>query len=223
MANGPARIVIPVYQEVDMLDVCGPFEMFRWAGFKVDLVAENPGEVAFSVNNDDTHPINAPFTFNVPNGIGAAAPCDALWVPGGRPDSLARIIGEPESPFLSYLRDQAGQSRYVCSVCEGALLLAAAGLLDGYTVTTHWAFVPYLLQHYPNVSLADGHPRFHLDRDRLTGGGISSGLDEALELITLLAGTPAAESVQQTTQYYPDPPVSSAIPNLIKSPMPTPP
>ena len=222
MAGGAIRIVIPVYQEVDMLDVCGPYEMFRWAGFRVDLVAEVPGPVCFSVNNDDTHPVNDPFTFNAPNGLGPAEPCDALWVPGGPPDSLARIIGEPHGPYLSFLRAQADQSRYVCSVCEGALLLAAAGLLDGYTATTHWAFIPYLLQHYPNVSVADGHPRFQLDRDRLTGGGISSGLDEALELIALLAGTEAAQGVQQTTQYYPDPPVSSAIPNRITSPMPNP-
>jgi cyclohexyl-isocyanide hydratase len=222
MGNGPVRIVIPVYRDVDMLDVCGPYEMFRWAGFKVDLVAEVPGEVCFNVNNDDTHPINDPFTFNVPNGLGPAEPCDALWVPGGRPDSLARIMRDPDGPYLGFLRAQAGQSRYVCSVCEGALLLAAAGLLDGYTVTTHWAFIPYLLQYYPNVTIADGHPRFQLDRDRLTGGGISSGLDEALELIELLAGTQAAQGVQQTTQYYPEPPVSSAIPNRITSPMPNP-
>jgi len=68
--------------------------------------------------------------------------------------------------------------------------------------------------------VADGHPRFVVDRNRLTGGGISSGLDESLKLIELLSGTEAAQGVQQTTQYYPDPPVSSDIPNVIKSPMP---
>jgi len=221
MAGAAARIVIPVYPDVDMLDVCGPFEMFRWAGFKVDLVAEVPGEIAFNVNNDDSNPINAPFTFNVPDGLGDAQPCDGLWVPGGRPDSLSTIIADAGGPYLSFLKAQAGQSRFVCSVCEGALLLAAAGLLDHYTVTTHWAFIPWLLQHYPDVVVADGHPRFQLDRDRLTGGGISSGLDEALKLIELLTDTATAEGVQQVTQYYPDPPVTSAIPNRITSPMPS--
>ena len=87
-------------------------------------------------------------------------------------------------------------SRYVCSVCEGALLLAAANQLDGYTVTTHWAFIPYLMEHHPEVKIADGHPRFVLDRNRLTGGGISSGLDEALKLIELLTDTATARRVQ---------------------------
>ena len=116
-----------------------------------------------------------------------------------------------------------GKDRYVCSVCEGALLLAAAGLLDGYQVTTHWAFIPYLLEHYPRVKIADGHPRFCFDRDRLTGGGVSAGLDEALKLIELLTDTATARYVQQYTQYYPDPPVASQIPNQITAPMPAPP
>ncbi|MDB5691975.1 MAG: transcriptional regulator [Alphaproteobacteria bacterium] len=204
------KIVMPVYEDVDMLDICGPYEMFRWAGFDVDLVAEAPGQVRF----------NRGFTFDVADGLGAALSCDALWVPGGNPASLSRIIHDHERTFLDFLVRQAAVSRYVCSVCEGALLLAAAGLLDGFTATTHWAFIPYLIENYPKVAIADGHPRFHLDGDRLTGGGISSGLDEALKLIALLAGRGAAEGVQQNTQYYPDPPVASLIPNAIKSPMP---
>jgi transcriptional regulator GlxA family with amidase domain len=205
------RIVMPVYKHVEMLDVCGPHEMLRWApGLHVDLVAEKPGLVAF----------NRGFLFQVLHGLGPAKPCDALWVPGGNPKSLSRIIHDPKQTYIEFLRRQAAASRYICSVCEGALLLAAAGLLDGYRVTTHWAFIPYLMDNYPKVTVADGHPRFVLDRNRLTGGGISSGLDEGLKLIELLTDTATAESVQKTTQYYPDPPVSSEIPNTITSPMP---
>jgi transcriptional regulator GlxA family with amidase domain len=209
--SGETRIVIPVYQDVDMLDVCGPCEMFRWApNIRVDLLAEAPGQVSF----------NGSFSFNAPDGLGSPTPCDALWVPGGRPDALYRIINDPAQTYLRFLVDQAALSRYVCSVCEGALLLAAAGLLDGHEATTHWAFIPYLLENYPKVKVAAGHPRFHLDRNRLTGGGISSGLDEALKLIELLTDAATAESVQQSTQYYPDPPVKSEIPNKLGSPMP---
>ncbi|MEA3002675.1 MAG: hypothetical protein QOH81_1463 [Sphingomonadales bacterium] len=211
------KIVMPVYEDVDMLDVCGPYEMFRWAGIDVQLVAEAPGAIGF---NQGRAPNVQSFTFNVVEGLGEAMPCDALWVPGGNPASLSRIIHDGHRTFLDFLIRQAAASRYVCSVCEGALLLAAAGLLDGFTATTHWAFIPYLIEHYPKVAIADGHPRFHLDGDRLTGGGISSGLDEALKLIELLAGREAAEGVQQNTQYYPDPPVASSIPNIIESPMP---
>ncbi len=204
------RIVMPVYEGVDLLDVCGPSEMFSWAGIEVVLLAEVPGTVTF----------NNGFRFEVAAGLDTVEPCDALWVPGGDPNALSRIIHDQDGPYVTFLKAQAAQSKYVCSVCEGALLLAGAGLLDGYTVTTHWAFIPYLLQNYPKVTVANGHPRFQLDRDRLTGGGISSGLDEALELIRLLGGTSLAQSVQQTTQYYPRPPVTSDIPNTITSPMP---
>jgi len=204
------RILIPVYQKFDLLDVCGPSEMFSWAGYTVDLVAEVPGKVV--ANNG--------FVFDVPNGLPAqGTPYDALWVPGGAPDQLTRIINDPQKRYLSFIARQAAQSTWVCSVCEGALLAAAAGLLDGYNATTHWAFIPYLIQNNPKVTVADGHPRFVVDRNRLTGGGISSGLDEALQLITLLSGESAAQGVQQTTQYYPDPPVSSEIPNVITTPM----
>jgi transcriptional regulator GlxA family with amidase domain len=212
--RAPVRIVIPVYDQVDMLDVCGPCEMFHWANFQVDVVAEKPGEIRF----------NSGLVFQVSAGLGSPAPADALWVPGGEPGVLARIIAEgEESAYLKFLKDQAAHSQWVCSVCEGALLLAAARLLDGFHVTTHWAFIPYLIAYHPLVLVADGHPRFVIDRDRMTGGGISSGLDEALKLIELLAGGETAISVQQTTQYYPEPPVASAIPNVIETDMMPPP
>ena len=204
------RIVIPVYDQVDMLDVCGPCEMFHWAKFQVDLVAEKPGQVRF----------NSGLILQVAAGLDPPGPADAVWVPGGEPEALAGIIDKGEgSAYLDFLKRQAAQSRWVCSVCEGALLLAAAGLLDGFRATTHWAFIPYLMTYHPNVQIADGHPRFVIDRDRITGGGISSGLDEALKLIELLGGRETAISVQQTTQYYPEPPVASAIPNVITTPM----
>jgi len=76
-------------------------------------------------------------------------------------------------------------------------------------VTTHWAFIPCLKKF--NVKVAEGFPRFVLDGNRLTGGGISSGLDEAFKLVELLAGYEAAQAVQRTTQYYPCPPVASTI------------
>ena len=138
--------------------------MFHWAKFQVDLVAEKPGEVRF----------NSSLVFQVVAGLRSPEPADALWVPGGEPGSLARIIAAGEkSAYLDFLEHQAAQSRWICSVCEGALLLAAARLLDGFRVTTHWAFIPYLLAYHPDVLVADGHPRFVIDRDRITGGGIS--------------------------------------------------
>ncbi|MDQ0466208.1 cyclohexyl-isocyanide hydratase [Caulobacter ginsengisoli] len=202
-------IGIPVYEGVDVLDVTGPFEMFHWAGYDIEIVAQKRGPVV----------CNGGLVIHA-EAFGKAGAWDVLWTPGGNPQALNRMIGKAGTAYRRFLNQKATDARYVCSVCEGALILAAAGLLDGFTVTTHWAFIPCLLQSYPKITVADGHPRFVLDGNRLTGGGISSGLDEALELIKLLSGEAAAVQVQQTTQYYPDPPVSSQIPNTISCPLP---
>jgi transcriptional regulator GlxA family with amidase domain len=198
------NIAIPVYDDVDMLDVAGPYEMFAWADFAVDLLAERPGLLKFRNG----------FCFEAKKGFADAGSYDALWVPGGDPAALARLMGDTSTDrtYLDFLIRQSEQTPWVCSVCEGALLLAAAGLLDGYEMTTHWAFVNCIKQRFPKVILVEGHPRYHVDRNRLTGGGISSGLDEALKLIELLLGTDKAKYVQQMTQYYPCPPVASVIP-----------
>jgi transcriptional regulator GlxA family with amidase domain len=203
-------IAMPVYDCVDMLDVTGPYEMFGWADIAVDLLAEKPCMLKFRNG----------FRFEVTKGFKDAGRYDAIWVPGGHPDALARLMSEPERTYLDFLIEQAAQTPIVASVCEGAMLLAAAGLLDGYEATTHWAFIPCFKEFFPEVKVVGGHPRFHLDRDRLTGGGISSGLDEALKLIELLKGTDKAKSVQQMTQYYPCPPVGSVIPDGSTCPLP---
>ncbi len=194
-------IGIPVYDGVDLLDFSGPLEMFHWAGFEIDVLAEHPG----------LKTSGSRLTFSVPTGFAQARTYDAIWVPGGEPDALAGMIDDPARTYLDFLSAQATRVRMMCSVCDGAMLLAAAGLLDGYQATSHWAFLS-CFQRFPRVIAAPGHPRFVHDRDRLTAGGVASGLDAALKLIELLGGTELAQKVQQDTQYYPDPPVSSTIP-----------
>jgi len=203
-------IGMPVYDDVEMIDVTGPYDMFRWAGIEVELVTEKPGLVRFRNG----------FCFEVTKSLRQARRWDAIWVPGGDVTALKRLMGD--TVFLDFLRRQSARAKYVASVCEGAMLLAAAKLLDGYTATTHWAFLPCFPERFPKVKVADGHPRFVLDRNRLTGGGISSGLDEALKLIELLLGTAAAQGVQQSVQYYPQPPVTSDIPNTVACPLDVP-
>jgi transcriptional regulator GlxA family with amidase domain len=202
-------IGIPVYDGVDMLDVTGPYEMFSWAGLDVLLVAPEAGPIA----------CRGGLVIQVAKAFADAPAFDVIWVPGGDPDALARLMGDPDRVYLDFLVKHAAAVKYVASVCEGALLLAAAGLLDDYQATTHWAFTQCLTWRFPKVKVVEGHPRYCLDRDRLTGGGISSGLDEALELIQLLLGTAVAQSVQQTTQYYPRPPVTSEIPDTPPCPV----
>jgi cyclohexyl-isocyanide hydratase len=195
-------IGVPVYDGVDLLDMTGPFEMFHWAGFEIDLLAEAPG----------LKTSGSRFAFSAPRSFAEARAYDAIWVPGGEPDALAHLIGDPKRTYLDFLASQATRVPMMCSVCDGAMLLAAAGLLDGYRATTHWAFLSCFPQRFPKVIVVPGHPRFVHDRNRLTAGGVASGLDAALKLIELLGDTALAQKVQQDTQYYPDPPVSSVIP-----------
>lgn len=197
--SGKLVVGMPVYDAVDMLDVTGPFEMFRWAEIEVELVAAKKG----------MHRFRNGFRFEVMKSFAKASRYDVLWVPGGDPAALNVLM--KDKTYLGFLRAKAAETPLVASVCEGALLLAAAGLLDGYEATTHWAFIP-CLKRFREVKVVEGHPRYHLDRDRLTGGGISSGLDETLKLIEMLKGTEAARAVQLSTQYFPCPPVSGTIP-----------
>jgi transcriptional regulator GlxA family with amidase domain len=199
------KLGIPVYEGVNLLDVSGPLEMFYWASqdnkLETVLVSLDGGAVT-SING---------VRFEAHASFAQTPALDVLWVPGGNPDALVLIMKNPDSPYLQYLRQIAAGAKWVCSVCEGALLLARAGLLDGHAATTHWAFVE-CLQRFPAIQVDITHKRFIVSGNRLTGGGISSGLDEALKLISLMFGEDSAKDVQVSTQYFPQPPVMGVIP-----------
>lgn len=200
------QLGIPVYDGVNLLDVAGPLEMFSWVDKKKGLET-----VLLSIDGRPVTSLNG-VRFDAQASFAATPTLDILWVPGGAPDALGTIMSDPASPYLAYLRQVAAKAKWVCSVCEGALLLARAGLLDGHKATTHWAFVD-CLRRFPAVKVARGHPRFVESGNRLTGGGISSGLDEALHLIARLFNDKTATEVQVTTQYFPVPPVTGKIPS----------
>src|ERR1043166_352389 len=194
------KLGIPVYPGVNMLDVMGPLEMFFWAGKRKDLqtvLISEEGEPVTAMNK---------VRFEVQASYGDAPTLDVVWVPGGDPEALAPMMRDPDGPYFNYLRQGAADAKWVCSVCEGALLLGRAGLLARHTVTTHWAFVA-CMERFPEVTVDKTNPRFVVSGNRLTGGGISSGLDESLKLISLLFDDDTAKRVQVTTQYFPKPPV----------------
>jgi len=197
-------IGIPVFPNVDLLDVAGPYEMFNWTPGNVVqavIISEDGGPVT-SVNG---------VTFEAHYSFENAPPLDVLWVPGGPVEVMNGLMTAQPPIYLNYLMQVALKASWVCSVCEGALLLAKTGLLDGHQATTHWAVINCLKQ-FKTVEVAPGNPRFVQSGNRLTGGGISSGLDEALRLIEILAGTASAMTVQSITQYFPVPPVQGSIP-----------
>jgi transcriptional regulator GlxA family with amidase domain len=201
-------IGIPIYDKVDLLDVAAPAEIFDsmrtnapQLGVEVCLIAESAKDVV----------TKAGVTIKPDKCFHEVPHVDVLWVPGGDPSALKILMHDPKRTYLDFLITRAANAQWVTSVCEGALLLAQAGLLDGYLATTHWAFIPCLKQ-FKAIKVAEGYPRFVVDRNRVTGGGISSGLDESLKMVELLAGYSVAQQVQQFTQYYPAPPVASTIP-----------
>lgn len=199
------KLGIPVYEGVDLLDVAGPYEMFKWVDPDKKLetiIVSADGE---SVTTRDG------FSFEAHSSFAETPALDVLWVPGGDPEVLGEMMSDPDCDYLVYLRQVAAKAKWVCSVCEGALLLARAGLLDGHKATTHWAFVE-CLKRFPAINVDTTNQRFIVSGNRLTGGGISSGLDEALKLITLLFDEKTATAVQVTTQYFPAPPVCGSIP-----------
>ena len=202
-------IGIPIYPKVDLLDVAAPVEIF-------DSMKDNAPQLeveTYLIAEDDCEVVTRSGVALQPHKCFDEVPhLDLLWVPGGNVSALKKLMHDPKRTYLDFLVTRAANARYVTSVCEGALLLAHAGLLDGYLATTHWAFIPCLKQ-YKAIKVAEGYPRFVVDRNRVTGGGISSGLDEALKIVELLAGYDVAQQVQQFTQYYPCPPVASVIPD----------
>jgi len=113
---------------------------------------------------------------------------------------------------LSFLLKQASGARLIASGCVGSILLASAGLLDGFTATTHWAFQTVLAE-FPNVLLAPGYPRYVIDANRITGGGISSGLDESMAISAILLGDNSARRAQLAMQYAPHPPFHDGDPS----------
>lgn len=201
------KLGIPVYEGVNLLDVTGPIEMFTWVpankGLEYYIISED-GAPVMTVNG---------VRFDAHASFSEMPELDVLWVPGGKPSRLAEIMSDPESAYLAYLNQVAENADWVCSVCEGALLAAQAGLLDGHKVTTHWAFVNCLSSdRFPDIEVVPGTPRYVVSGNRLTGGGISSALDESLKLIELLFGTDTALGVQRITQYFPNPPVMGTLP-----------
>jgi transcriptional regulator GlxA family with amidase domain len=182
--------------------VLGPYQTFFYAGFDCYLLAEN-GEAVGSLEGVQIKPRMA---------FADAGQMDVLFVPGGSDIPGVLKAGYPgDNSYLDFLIAQSKGATLVCSVCTGALLLASAGLLDHHLVTTHWAYKE-VLQLFP-CTVVDDYRRYVQSDNRITGAGISSGLDESLYIVSLLAGLGTARSAQLAMQYHPQPPVECGDPS----------
>ena len=138
--------------------------------------------------------------------LDSCPPLDILVMPGGG-DVLPQMTDPDVQAFLK----QAGtNAKYITSVCTGALILAEAGLLDGYRATTHWGWIKHL-STYPNIEVVD--ERVAVDRNRITGGGVTAGIDFALTLIAEVVGPPVAQAMQLVFEYRPSPPFNAGSPD----------
>lgn len=201
-SNQPLNVGILVFPELDQLDFTGPFEVLaRMPDSKLHLIWK------------DTAPIKdmMGLVLQPTTAIRDAPKLDVLVLPGGYGQQA--LMEDDE--ILGFLRTQAQHARYVASVCTGALVLGAAGLLKGYRATTHWTAVP-LLRYLGATHVEE---RVVVDRDRVTCGGVTSGIDGALKLVALLRGEQAAQEIQLYMEYSPAPPFASGSPATAPGPV----
>ena len=190
--NSTVRVAIPLFPKFTALDAIGPYEVLqRIPSIEVTFVGHQRGELR---SDNGMLGIVADATFEeLPQP-------DVVVFPGGvgtRP--LVR-----DERVLAWVRRAHAATRYTTSVCTGSLVLAAAGLLDGLTATTHWAC-------YPELEALGARPTQqrvveHLDLRIITAAGVSSGIDMALRLVELLVDRTAAEAAQLMIEYDPQPP-----------------
>ena len=189
------HIAFLLFPGVTQLDLTGPAQFLsRLPNAKVDLVWDSLDPV----------PTDAGFSI-LPTATFADVPrADLLCVPGGM--GVASVIDHPGA--LAWVRQVGAEAEWVTSVCTGALVLGAAGLLKGYQATTHWAW-------HDLLALFGAEPvqaRTVIDRNRATGGGVTAGIDFALTLMARIAGDDVARAVQLALEYDPAPPFDSGSP-----------
>lgn len=185
-----------LFPRLTQLDLTGPYELFhRIPGARVHLVWK------------DTQPVRSEAGMAIvpDTTLDGCPPLDVLFVPGG----FGQVALMTDEAVLSFLRKQAAGARYVTSVCTGALLLGAAGLLDGYEATTHWAYTDLLARFGATFKKA----RVVRDRSRITAGGVTAGIDFGLTMASELAGEQAARALQLGLEYDPSPPFASGHPD----------
>jgi transcriptional regulator GlxA family with amidase domain len=164
------RVVIAAFPECMSLDVVGPAEVFATAGaYDVEVVAPDP-EPFFMSNGMQVIPHAAMRD--------TRGPIDTLMIAGG--EGTRRMATEPR--VLEWTRDAAQRSRRVTSVCSGAFVLGAAGLLDGRRATTHWRYCDDLQRRHPAVAV-ERDPIFVVDGPVRTSAGVTAGMDLALALV----------------------------------------
>ena len=190
------NIVFVLFDNVTQLDFAGPVQFLsRLPGAKVHVVSKDGN----AVTTDSGFSI-------LPGASFAGCPqADIICVPGGH--GVRQAIAD--TTIVDFVRSQAADAQWVTSVCTGAFILGAAGLLQGKRATCHWAYSHLL----PLFGATHEAARVVRDGDLVTAGGVTSGIDFALELIAMISGDDVARTIQLALEYDPAPPFKGGTPD----------
>ncbi len=184
-AARPLRAAILIFDGVQIVDYCGPYEVLGQGRVEAFTVARS------------TAPVTTAMGMRVvpSQSFASCPPVDVLIIPGGDVDRV-----ENDAAAIAWLRERAGQAQFVLSVCNGAFILAKTGLLDGLTATTFYDLIDTFASRYPKVRAV--RDRRYVDNGKfVTTAGISSGIDGALHVIAKLRGESAAERAALNMEY----------------------
>ncbi|MGB8356401.1 MAG: DJ-1/PfpI family protein [Chthoniobacteraceae bacterium] len=185
-----------IFPNIDQIDFTGPF----------GVLCRVP-DSTFHIIARDLHPVRDEHGLLLmpQTTFRDAPPLDVLVVPGG--PGQVDVMEDAET--IDFIRDRAAAAKYVFSVCTGALLCGAAGLLKGRVWTTHWAS-HHLLKEFGAIPIDE---RVVVDGKFVSTAGVTAGLDGALRLAALLRGEEAAQQIQLAIEYQPEPPFDSGTPD----------
>ena len=194
--SAPLQIGLLLFPKLTQLDLTGPVQVFSSIpGAKVHLIWKR----IEPITTDSVLTLTPTVTF------AGCPPLDVICVPGGAGSD--DMVNDEE--VLALLRRQAEGARYVTSVCTGSLVLGAAGLLRGYRAATHWTARDLLAA----FGAIPSEQRVCVDRNRITGGGVTAGIDFALTLVSHLVDRKTAEMIQLRLEYNPAPPFTAGSPD----------
>jgi transcriptional regulator GlxA family with amidase domain len=189
------QIAIPLFDRLTALDAIGPYEVLsRLPGAEVLFVAAQPGP-----KRTDTGAL----ALTAEHGLSEVPQPDIVIVPGGQ-----GTRDQPHDELIAWIQQTHETSRWTTSVCTGALLLGAAGILDGLPATTHWLYFEQLREFGAEPTL----DRVVEQGKVITAAGVSSGIDMALRLAQLIAGDDVSQALQLSIEYDPQPPFDSGSP-----------
>jgi transcriptional regulator GlxA family with amidase domain len=192
------KVGILIFPQVEVLDFCGPFEVFSVTRLNEELRREESSPFEVMLVAETAEPITTTGGMRVIPDVTIAAcpPLDVLVVPGGF-GTRSEIKNER---LLAWIAERGRQVETLTSVCTGSMLLGKAGLLDGRHATTHWRSLPWMRDSFPTVTVEE---KQHVVEDGhvLTSAGISAGIDMALRVVARYHGDAVARNTARNMEY----------------------